>query len=86
MPERTDFNRGAALSAGIALLPPNSLLLLADVDILIGEGALERIRLNTVLGKQVVKKEILYEIQKLYSHFRSIYLLSSENIPQLLGN
>lgn len=53
MPERTDFNRGAALSAGIALLPPNSLLLLADVDILIGEGALERIRLNTVLGKQV---------------------------------
>ncbi|CAK5064836.1 unnamed protein product [Meloidogyne enterolobii] len=51
--------RGAALSAGIALLPPNALLLLADVDILIGEGALERIRLNTVLGKQVVEKEIL---------------------------
>uniref|UniRef100_A0A915MA59 Hexosyltransferase n=1 Tax=Meloidogyne javanica TaxID=6303 RepID=A0A915MA59_MELJA len=51
--QRFDFNRGAALSAGIALLPPNALLLLADVDILIGEGALERIRLNTVLGKQV---------------------------------
>ncbi|KAL7078846.1 hypothetical protein ACQ4LE_002769 [Meloidogyne hapla] len=53
MPERTDFNRGAALSAGIFLLPSNSLLLIADVDILIGEGALERIRFNTILGKQV---------------------------------
>ena len=55
MPSGTNFNRGAALSAGIALLPSNALILLADVDIIIEKGALERIRWNTILGKQVTK-------------------------------
>ncbi|KAF7633085.1 Hexosyltransferase [Meloidogyne graminicola] len=53
MPLGKVFNRGEALTAGISLLPSNSLLLLADVDILIQEGALDRIRLNTILGKQI---------------------------------
>ena len=53
MPAQKEFNRGEALSKGAAIVPQNSLLFFADVDVLIRKDALDRIRLNTIWNKQV---------------------------------
>ena len=47
------FSRGVALTQGSALFANNSLLTFIDVDIHLRPSALERIRLNTILGRQV---------------------------------
>ncbi|KAL3121138.1 hypothetical protein niasHT_005398 [Heterodera trifolii] len=53
MPSGSVFSRGTALSAGAALLPPDALLFVTDVDVLVNADAIDRIRLNTVRNCQV---------------------------------
>jgi len=49
-----EFSRGVALTRGASTLAPDALMFFTDVDMLFTCDALDRIRLNTVHGAQVV--------------------------------
>lgn len=49
-----EFSRGQALTTGASLLAEDALMFFTDVDMLFTLETLERIRLNTILGAQVM--------------------------------
>ena len=53
--ERMDgqFSRGTSLARGSSLLDPSALVVFMDVDIYMTRGAIERLKLNTILSKQI---------------------------------
>lgn len=72
------FNRGEALKRGVLAVPDNSLLFLADVDMLFTYETIERIRLNTILRVQVYFPIIFSEYNKKYWLFTT----SNNNLNQ----
>lgn len=48
-----NFSRGVGLQYGANLHPPNALLVFMDVDMRLNHNTLNRIKLNTIQGKQV---------------------------------
>lgn len=63
-----EFSRGRALNVGIAMLSPNDLVFICDVDMIIEKEFLRRCRRNTVRKKQVYYPEFFkyYKMEYVY--------------------
>lgn len=53
LPISGEFSRARALDTGVSKLQPDDLMLFIDVDIVFTNSALNRIRLNTLLGRRI---------------------------------
>ncbi|XP_014474325.1 PREDICTED: chondroitin sulfate synthase 1 isoform X2 [Dinoponera quadriceps] len=53
LPVSGEFSRARALDTGVSKLQPDDLTLFIDVDIVFTNSALNRIRLNTLLGRRI---------------------------------